>query len=112
MRTRKVGMRCWEMNWKRIGGFDNGEGSGWDYGRGPNGCSGDIDRQGTGSDNAPDNGRNDMPGDNMGEWMEEGLGSCPQSTRTLLVEGRVLRQIPGGRKRLRCWRTRCEWIRR
>ena len=112
MRTRKAGVKCWETSWKRIGGFDDGEGSGWGYGRGPSGCSGDIGRQGIGSDNAQDDGRNDMLGDSAGGWMGEGLGSCLRSTKTLLVEGRVLRQIPGGRKRLRCWRMRCEWIRR
>ena len=112
MKTRKTGVKCWETSWKRIGGFDDGEGSGWGYGRGPSGCSGGIDRRGIDSDNAQDDGRNDMLGDNPGVWMGEGLGSCLRSTKTLLIEERVLRQIPGGRKRPRYWRTRCGWIRR
>ena len=112
MRTWKTGAKCWEMSWKRTGGFGDGGGSGWGYGRGPSGCSGDIGRRGIGSDNAQDNGRNDMLGDSAGGWMGEGLGSCLRSTKTLLVEGHVLRQIPGGKMRPRCWRTRCGWIRR
>ena len=69
MRTWKTGVKCWGTSWKRIGGFDDGAGSGWGYGWGPSGCSGDIDRRGIGSDNARDDGRNDMPGDSVGGWM-------------------------------------------
>ena len=110
MKTRKTSVKCWEMSWRRIGGFVNGEGSGWGYDRGPSGCSGDIGKRGIGSDNAQDDGRNDMLGDSAGGWMGEGPGSYLRSTKTLLVEGCVLRQIPGGRRRPRCWKTRYGWI--
>ena len=107
-RIRMIVVTCWEMNWKRIGGFDDREGSGWGYDRGPSGCSGDIGRRGIGSDNAQGNGRSDMLGGSAGGCMGEGLGSCLWSTKTLLVGGHVLHQTSGGRKRPRCWR--CEWI--
>ena len=51
-----------------------------------------------------------MLDDNAGGWMGEGLESYLRSTKTLLIEEHIPRQIPRGRKRLRCWRTRCEWI--
>ena len=110
MRTQKTGVRCWEMSRKRIGGSNNGEGSGWGYGRGPSGCNGDIDRRGIGSDNALSDGRSGMLDDNAGEWTGEVLESYLRSTKTLLVEGHVPRQIPRGRTRLRCWKRRCGWI--
>ena len=105
-------MKCWGTSWKRTGGFDDGGGSGWGYGRGPSGYSEGIDRRGIGSDNAQDDDRNGKLGGNAGEWSEGGLVNYLWSTRTLLVGGRVLRPTPRGRKRLRYWRTRCEWIRR
>ena len=110
MRTRKTGVKCWEKSWKRIGGFDDGEGSGWGYGQGPSGCSVDIGRRGIGSDNAQDDDRNDRLGGIADEWTGGGLESCLQSTRTLLVGGHVPRQTSGGRMRLRCWRKTCGWI--
>ena len=102
MKTRKTGVKCWETSWKRIGGFDDGEGSGWGYGRGPSGCSGGIGRRGIGSDNALGGGRSGMLDDSAGEWTGEGLESYLRSTKTLLVEGHILRQIPRGRTRPRC----------
>ena len=107
----KIVARWWERSWKRTEGFDDGGDSGWGYGRGPNGCSGDIDRQGIGSDNALSGGRNDMLGGSAGEWTGEGLESYLRSTKTLLVEGHVLHQIPKGRMRPRCWKKKCGWIR-
>ena len=105
-----IGGSYWERNWKKTGGCGDEGDSDWGYGRGPSGCSEDIDRRGIGSGNALDDGRSGKPDDNAGEWTGEGPESVLQSTKTLLVEGRVPRQIPRGRRRLRCWRTRCEWI--
>ena len=99
MRTRKTGMRCWEMNWKRIGEFGDEEDSGWGCGQGPSGCNGDIGKRGIGSGNAQDDGRNDRLDGIADEWTGGGLESCLQSTRTLLVGGHVP-QTSGGRRTL------------
>ena len=103
--------RWWERNRKRTGGFGDQEGNGWDYGRGPSGCSGGIGRQGIGSDNALGDGRSGTLDDSADEWTGEGLESYLRSTKTLLVEGHVLHQIPKGRMRPRCWKKKCGWIR-
>ena len=109
-KIRMIVARWWERSWKRTEGLGNEGDNGWGYGRGPSGCSGDIGRQGIGSDNALGDGRSGMLDDSAGEWTGEGLESCLQSTKTPLVEGHVLCQIPRGRTRPRCWRRKCRWI--
>ena len=106
----KIVARWWERSWKRTEGFGSEEDNGWGYGRGPSRCSGGIGRRGIGSDSALGGGRSGMLDDSVGEWTGEGLESYLKSTKTLLVEGHVLRQIPRGRMRPRCWKRRCGWI--
>ena len=106
-KTQMIVARYWGRNWRRTEGFGDEEGNGWGYGQGPSGCSGGIGRRGIDSDNALGGDRNDMLGDSAGEWTGEGLESYLWSTKTLLVEGHVLRQILMGKMRLRCWRKRC-----
>ena len=105
-RIRKIVMRWWERSWKMTGEFGDEEDNGWGYGRGPSRCSGGIGRRGIGSDNALGDGRSGMLGDSAGEWTGEGLESYLRSTKTLLVEGHVLHQIPRERTRLRCWKRK------
>ena len=99
-----------ERNWRRTEGFGGVEGIGWGCGRGPSECRRDIGRWGIGSDNVLDDGRSGMLDDSAGEWMGGGLESYLRSTKTLLVEELVLRQIPRGRTRLRCWKRKRGWI--
>ena len=84
--------RWWERSWKRTVGFGDEGDSGWGYDPGPNECRKDIGKQDIGFDNGLNGGKNDMLGDNAGEWMGEGLESCLRSTKILLAEERVLRQ--------------------
>ena len=111
-KIRRIVVRYWGRSWKRTAGFGDEGDSGWGCGQGPSGYSEDIGRRGIGSDNALSGGRNNMLGGSAGEWTEEGLESYLWSTKTLLVEGHVLRQIPKGRTRPRCWKKKCGWIRR
>ena len=84
--------RWWERSWKRTVGFGDEGDSGWGYDPGPNECRKDIGKQDIGFDNGLNGGKNDMLGDNAGEWMGEGLESCLRSTKILLAEECVLRQ--------------------
>ena len=111
VKTQTIVARWWERSWKRIEGFDDEEDNGWGCDQGPNECRRDIGKQDIGFGNGLNGGKSGMLDDSVGEWMGEGLGSYPRSTKTLLVEERVLRQTQGGKRRQRCWRTRwCGWI--
>ena len=64
----------------------------------------DIDKQGIGSDNGPDNDKSGMLDDIVDEWTGEGPAHYLQSTKIQLVEEHVLCQILGEKTKLRCWR--------
>ena len=55
----------WERNWKKIGGCGDEGDSGWGYGRGPSGYSGDIGRQDIDFSSGQDDGKNGMLDDNV-----------------------------------------------
>ena len=105
-------MTWWGKNWKRIGGFGDEGGSGWDYGQEPSEYSEGIDRPDNGSCSARGDDKSGKPGGNAGEWKGGGPENALQSTKTLRVGGRVLRQTSRGRMRRKCSRRRCGWIRR
>ena len=98
--------KWWGRNWRRTEGFGNGEGNGWDCVPGPNECRKDIGRLGIGFGNGLDSGRSGMLGDNVDEWMGEGLGNFLQSTKILPVEERVLHLTRGEKRRQRYWKMR------
>ena len=109
-KNQKIVVKWWERSSRKTAGFGDEEDSGWGCGRVPNGCRRGIGTQGIGFGSGLDGGRNGMLGGNADEWMGEGLGSYLWSTRTLLIEERVLCRIQGGKRRWRCWRTGwCRW---
>ena len=79
-----------------------GEGNDWGYNQVPNEGRSDIDKRGIGSDNGPDDGKNDRLDDSVDEWTGEGPVCYLQSTKIQLVEECVPRQILGGRMKPRC----------
>ena len=105
-------MTWWGKNWKRIGGFYDEGGNGWDYGQEPSEYSEGIDRPDSCSCNARGDDKNGKPGGSAGEWRGEEPENSLRSTKTPRVGERVLRQTSRGRTRRRCSRRRYGWIKR
>ena len=72
----------WERNWKKIGGYSDEGDSGWGYGWGPSGCSGDIGRRGIDFGNGQDDGKSGMLGDSVDGWKGEEPVNVRRSTKT------------------------------
>ena len=106
VKIRMIAARWSERSWKRTEGFGDEEDNGWGCDQGPNECRRDIGRQDIGFGNGLNDGKNGMLGDSADEWTGVGLGNCLRSTKTLLVEERVLRQTQGGKRRQRRWKMR------
>ena len=111
-RIRRTGVTWWGRNWKRIGGSGDEGGSGWGYGQEPSEYSEGIDRPDNCSYSARGDDKSGKPGGNAGGWRGGEPESALQSTKTLRVGGRVLRQTSRGRTRRKCSRRRCGWTRR
>ena len=108
-RIRRSVVKWKGKSWKTIGGFDDEGDIGWGYGLGPNEYNGGIGRLDIGSYSVRGDDKSGKPGGNADEWRGEGLVNFLQSTKTLRVGGRVLRQTSRGRTRRRCSRRRCRW---
>ena len=67
-----TGVKCWERNWRKTGGFGDGGDSDWGCGQEPSECSGGIDRPDIGSCNVQGDGTSGKPGGNVDEWRGGG----------------------------------------